>query len=163
MSEGRVEGIFIAPDFEAPLHEVPEVVATAGKGLEGDRYHRDNLPDDERDEPGREITLIQAESLERLTEETGIVLGPGESRRQVVTRGIELLSLVGKRFMVGEVECVGVEDNPSCNHLQKLTQPGVLRGLARSGGIRGDILRSGTIRPGDAIREVPGSAPTDAA
>ena len=163
MSEGRVEGIFIAPDFEAPLHEVPEVVATAGKGLEGDRYYRDNLPEKERDEPGREITLIEAESLERLAEETGIVLAPGESRRQVVTRGVRLLELVGKRFMVGEVECVGVEDNPSCNHLQKLTQPGVLRGLARSGGIRGDILSGGTIRPGDTIREVPDSAPSEAA
>ena len=163
MSEGRVEGIFIASDFEAPLHEVPEVVATAGKGLEGDRYHRDTLPEDKRDEPGREITLIQAESLERLAEETGIVLGPGESRRQVVTRGVELLSLVGKRFMVGEVECIGVEDNPACSHLQKLTQPGVLRGLARSGGIRGDILSGGTIRPGDTIREIPDSAPADAA
>ena len=90
------------------------------------------------------------------------MLGPGESRRQITTRGVRLLPLVGKRFYVGEVECIGIEDNPSCNHLQKLTQPGVLRGLARSGGIRADILSSGTIRTGDAIREVPDRAPAEA-
>ena len=158
MSEGRVEGIFIAPEHSAPVYEVPEIAAIAGEGLEGDRHFGDH----DGEEPGRDITLIEAESLERLTEDTGIVLGPGESRRQITTRGVRLLPLVGKRFMVGEVECLGIEDNPSCNHLQKLTQPGVLRGLARSGGIRADILTSGTIRPGDAIREVPDRASAEA-
>jgi MOSC domain-containing protein YiiM len=158
VSEGTVEGIFIGPGHSGPVHEVPEVVAAAGKGLEGDRHYGDH----QQAEPGRDLTLIEAESLERLAEETGIVLGPGESRRQITTRGVRLLPLVGKRFMVGEVECIGIEDNPSCNHLQKLTQPGVLRGLARSGGIRADILSGGTIRPGDAIREVPDRAPAEA-
>jgi MOSC domain-containing protein YiiM len=158
VSEGRVDGIFIGPEVAGPLHEVPEVAAIAGRGLEGDRYYGDH----EGDEPGRYLTLIEAESLERLTDETGIVLGPGESRRQITTRDVRLLPLVGKRFYVGEVECIGIEDNPSCNHLEKFTQPGVLRGLARSGGIRADILGSGTIRTGDAIREVPDRAPAEA-
>jgi MOSC domain-containing protein YiiM len=158
MSEGRVEGIFIGPEHSGPVQEVHEVEATAGQGLAGDRYFGDHSSV----EPGRDITLIEAESLERLTEETGIVLGPGESRRQITTRDVRLLELVGRRFYVGEVECVGIEDNPSCNHLQKLTQPGVLRGLARSGGIRADIVSGGTIRTGDAIREVPDRAPAEA-
>jgi MOSC domain-containing protein YiiM len=158
MSEGVVEGIFIGPDHSGPVHEVPEVEATPGMGLAGDRHFADHADE----EPGRDITLIEAESLERLADETGIVLGPGESRRQITTRGVRLLELVGKRFYVGEVECLGIEDNPSCNHLQKLTQPGVLRGLARSGGIRADIVGGGTIRTGDAIREVPDRAPAKA-
>jgi MOSC domain-containing protein YiiM len=158
MSEGRVEGIFIGPEHSGPVYEVPEVEATPGQGLAGDRHFGDHSDE----EPGRDITLIEAESLERLTEETGIVLGPGESRRQITTRGVRLLELVGRRFYVGEVECVGIEDNPSCNHLQKLTQPGVLRGLAHSGGIRADIVGGGTIRTGDAIREVPDRAPAEA-
>jgi MOSC domain-containing protein YiiM len=158
MSEGRVEGIFIGAEHSGPVHEVPEVEATPGRGLTGDRHFGDHS----NTEPGRDVTLIEAESLERLTEETGIVLGPGESRRQITTRGVRLLELVGKRFYVGEVECLGIEDNPSCNHLQKLTQPGVLRGLARSGGIRADIVGGGTIRTGDAIREAPDRAPAEA-
>ena len=158
MIEGLVEGIFIGPEHAGPLHEVAEAEAIPGRGLSGDRYFADHA----EQEPGRDITLIEAESLERLTEETGIVLGPGESRRQITTRGVRLLELVGKRFLVGEVECLGIEDNPSCNHLQKLTQPGVLRGLARTGGIRADIVSGGTIRTGDAIREVTDRAPAEA-
>jgi MOSC domain-containing protein YiiM len=158
VSEGLVEGIFIGPEHSGPIHEVAEVEATPGKGLSGDRYFTEHA----EEEPGRDITLIEAEALERLADETGIVLGPGESRRQITTRGVRLLELVGKRFYVGDVECLGIEDNPSCNHLQKLTQPGVLRGLARSGGIRADIVSGGTIRTGDAIREVPDRAPAEA-
>jgi MOSC domain-containing protein YiiM len=163
LSEGRVEAIFIGPEQSGSLGEVPEVAAVAGKGLEGDRYFGDNLSPAEREEPGRHITLIEAEALEALAEEHGIELGPGESRRQIHTRGVRLNPLVGKRFLVGDVECVGVELCEPCNHLQKLTQPGVMRGLVHRGGLRADILSGGVIRPGDPIREVPDRAEAPAA
>jgi MOSC domain-containing protein YiiM len=163
LSDGRVEAIFIGPDKAGPLAEVPEVVAVAGKGLEGDRKWIDKLPPAARKEPGRHLTLIEAEALEALAEEHGIELGPGESRRQIVTRGVRLNPLVGKRFLVGDVECVGVELCEPCNHLQSLTQPGVMRGLVHRGGLRADLLTGGTIRPGDSIREVPDRAEAPAA
>ena len=152
MSEGRVEAIYVGRVESGPLAEVPEVAAVAGHGLEGDRNYRENPPPGE--EAGRDLTLIEAEAVEALAAEHGIELGPGESRRQIQTRGIRLNPLVGKRFMVGEVECVGIELCEPCNHLQKLTQPGVIRGLAHRGGLRADILSGGTIRPGDPVREV---------
>ena len=93
--------------------------------------------------PGRELTLIEAEAIEGLAREHGIELGPGESRRNVVTRGIGLNELVGRRFTVGEVECVGTELCDPCSHLQKLTRPGVLEGLANRGGLRADIVSAG--------------------
>jgi MOSC domain-containing protein YiiM len=156
LSEGRVEAIFIGPVESGPLGEVPEVMAVAGHGLEGDRNFRENPPPGE--EAGRDLTLIEAEALEALAAEHGIELGPGESRRQLVTRGARLNPLVGKRFLVGEVECVGVELCEPCSHLQSLTQPGVMRGLAHRGGLRADVLTGGTIRPGDPVREVPDRA-----
>ena len=64
----------------------------------------------------------------------------------MLTRGIRLNDLVGKRFTVGEVECVGQELCEPCNHLQGLTQPGVLRGLVHRGGLRADIVSGGTDR-----------------
>ena len=154
MSDGRVEAIYIGPDTAGPLGEVPEVEAVAGKGLVGDRKHWDALGEGKREEPGRNITLIEAEALEALAEEHGIELGPGESRRQIITRGARLNPLVGKHFLVGEVECVGIELCEPCAHLQSLTQPGVMRGLVHRGGLRADILKGGTIRPGDAVREI---------
>ncbi|HEY7633790.1 MAG TPA: MOSC domain-containing protein [Thermoleophilaceae bacterium] len=156
MSEGRVEAIYIGPVEAGPLGEVPEVEAIAGHGLVGDRQYRENPPPDE--ESGRDITLIEVEALQALKAEHGIELGPGESRRQVHTSGIRLNPLVGKRFLVGEVECIGVELCEPCNHLQSLTPPGVLRGLVHRGGLRADILSGGTIRPGDPVREVPDRA-----
>jgi MOSC domain-containing protein YiiM len=158
VSDARVEGIFIAEVAEAATVSVPEVRAVAGKGLEGDRKHRDRLPAQDAEKPGRELTLIEAESLEALAAERGIDLGPGEGRRQIVTRGVRLNPLVGRRFLVGEVECVGVELNEPCAHLEAMTQPGVMRGLVHRGGLRADIVKGGIIRPGDPIREVPNSA-----
>jgi MOSC domain-containing protein YiiM len=151
-ADGHVQAIYIGPVEAGPLGEVHEVEAVAGHGLIGDRHYRDNPPPDE--EAGRDITLIEAEAVEALAAEHGIELGPGEARRQIYTRGVRLNPLVGKRFKVGEVECVGVELCEPCNHLQKLTHPGVLRGLVHRGGLRADILSGGTIRPGDPVREV---------
>ena len=69
----------------------------------------------------------------------------------MLTRGIRLNDLVGERFTVGEVECVGQELCEPCNHLQGLTQPGVLRGLVHRGGLRADIVSGGRIAVGDEV------------
>lgn len=157
-AEGHVEAIFIGPDRAGPLSEVREVEAVAGKGLVGDRKHWDALAPGKRGEPGRNITLIEAEALEGLAAEHGIELGPGESRRQIVTRGMRLNPLVGKRFLVGDIECLGVELCEPCAHLQSLTPPGTMRGLVHRGGLRADILSGGTIRAGDPVRAAPDRA-----
>jgi MOSC domain-containing protein YiiM len=158
VTNGRVEGIYVAPEPEAPTAPVEEIRAVAGKGLEGDRKHRDRMPAAKAAKPGRDLTLIEAEAIEALARETGIELEPGESRRQVVTRGIRLNDLVGRRFSVGPLECIGIELCEPCSHLESLTQPGVLRGLVHRGGLRADILRGGTLRPGDAVRPLPDDA-----
>ena len=68
-------------------------------------------------------------------------LAPAEApRRNVVTRGIDLNALVGRRFRVGEVECVGQRLCEPCAHLQRLTEPGMLRALVHRGGLRADML-----------------------
>ena len=70
----------------------------------------------------------------------------------MLTRGIDLNALVGHRFYVGEVECRGDRLCDPCSYLQKMTKPGVLRGLANRGGLRADVLGAGTIRVGDPVR-----------
>jgi MOSC domain-containing protein YiiM len=145
---GRVEAINIASELEGECRPVEDVQALAGQGLRGDRYFADApRPQGE----GRDITLIQAEALEGLHAEHGIELTGAESRRNVLTRGIDLNALVGRRFTVGEAECVGIELCEPCNHLQKMTQHGVLRGLVHRGGLRADVVRGGRISVGDAV------------
>ena len=114
------------------------------EGVVGDRY-----------ENARDLTLIEAEALESFVADTRIELSHAESRRQVLTRGIRLNDLVGKRFMVGGVECVGQELCEPCNHLQALTRPGVLRGLVHRGGLRADIVSGGRIAVGDRVSSGP--------
>jgi MOSC domain-containing protein YiiM len=81
-------------------------------------------------------------------------LGLGETRRQVTVRGVELDDLVGKRFRVGEVECVGVELCEPCLHLQEMTRPGIIKELVHRAGINADIVVGGTIRVGDPVVEL---------
>ena len=66
-------------------------------------------------------------------------------------RGVRLNDLVGKRFSVGGVECVGVELCEPCSHLESLTRPGIMRDLVHRGGLNADILVGGTISVGDAV------------
>ena len=77
---------------------------------------------------------------------------PGDARRNVVTRGVDLNALAGRRFAIGEVEIAGRRWCEPCAVLQRLTTPGVLRGLVHRGGLRADILGGGTIARGDAVR-----------
>ena len=144
-SAGTVEQIAITSEPHALPAPVPSVRAEAGHGLEGE-YHWSATP-----EPGQSVTLIAAEALEGLREDTGIDLSHEASRRNILTRGIELNALVGRRFAVGAVECVGTELCEPCNTLAKLTERGVLRGLVHRGGLRADILSGGEIAVGDAV------------
>src|SRR5262249_4215891 len=100
---------------------------------------------------GRALTLIAAEAVEAMEREHGISIEPRESRRNVVTRGIDVNALVGKTFHVGEVECLGVRLCEPCTDLQGMTKPGVIKGLAHRGGLNTDILSDGEIRVGDAV------------
>ncbi len=142
---GRVEGIFIGPEYELP-EPVQSVRAFAGRGLEGNRYFFDaDAP------PGRALTLIAAEALAEGEAESGIELGAAESRRNVLTRGIDLNGLVGERFRVGDVECVGVELCEPCTTLEKLTRPGVIKAYVHRSGLNADILTDGEISVGDVV------------
>jgi MOSC domain-containing protein YiiM len=134
----RVESISIGPS-EA-LASVESVSAVAGCGLEGDRHFRAGGA-----RPGQALTLIEAEALE------DVELAGTESRRQVVVRGVRLNDLVGKRFSVGGVECVGVELCEPCAHLESMTRPGIMRDLVHRGGLNADIVVGGTISVGDAV------------
>jgi hypothetical protein len=141
---GTVAGILVAAAAEAPLLPVAAAEALPGRGLNGDRYANGAGT---FSAPGRgyELTLVEAEVLDE------IELSWEEARRNVVTRGIALNALVGKRFRIGAVECVGRRLAEPCAHLEQLARPGLLRPLVHRGGLRADILSGGTISVGDGI------------
>src|SRR5919204_5712916 len=147
MDEGRVVGIFLTPEHGELPESVERARALAGKGLEGNRYfYADGYAPD-----GRALTLNAAEALDAFESETNIVLSAAETRRNVLTRGMDVNALVGKRFRIGDVECRGVELCEPCTHLQSMTQPGVLNGLVHRAGLNADILNDGEIAVGDPV------------
>jgi mutator protein MutT len=151
-TEGVVEAIHLAAAAGEPVREVELVRANAGVGLEGDRYAlgRGHYSPDLR--VSRDLTLIEAEVIEDLARDHGIQLAPGETRRNLTTRGIRLNDLVGRRFWVGEVLCEGTRLCEPCRYLTELTGKPLLRALVHRGGLRADIVRGGRIRRGDRLR-----------
>ena len=142
---GSVACLLVAPKAEAPLVRIERVQAVAGRGLEGDRYFAGAGT---FSGPGRgyQLTLVQAEALE------AVGLAWEDARRNIVTRGIDLNALVGRRFYVGSVECVGRRLAEPCAHLEKLTRPGLLRPLIHRAGLRADVLTGGVIEVNDEVR-----------
>ena len=110
-------------------------------GLEGDRHFQAAGETG----PGEALTLVE----EEVVGEVG--LPPGGTRRQVTVRGVRLNELIGRRFMVGEVECYGVEICEPCVMLERNTRPGIIRDLVHRGGINADILTDGVISVGDEV------------
>jgi MOSC domain-containing protein YiiM len=141
---GRLEAIHVHRGRSAPMVRVDEAELEAGFGIRGD--DKAGLPI-----PGTNLTLIAAEGIEAAVAESGIQLTAIETRRNLLTRGVELDALVGRRFRVGAAVCLGVKTATPCNHLEELTRPGVRAAIGGRAGLRADILAGGVIRPGDVI------------
>jgi len=150
---GSVEHIHIAEAAGAPMQRLEEAFALRDIGLAGDRYAlgagfwRDA-------KVSRDLTLIESEALKELERVAGVALEPGEARRNVTTRGIDLNRLVGKTFWVGDALCRGTHLCEPCRHLEELTEKRLLRSLVHHGGLRARVLNSGLIRVGDPVSVV---------
>ncbi|MCX9157688.1 MOSC domain-containing protein [Niveibacterium sp. 24ML] len=142
----RVIKILIAAQ-DAPMNSVQQVDAVAGCGLRGDRYFK---PDGNAD-PASQITLIERECIDAFVAETGLALSHDQPRRNLVTEGVRLNDLCGKRFRVGDVELEGIELCEPCSTFAQRTYRQVVKTFVGKGGLRARIVTSGTINVGDAI------------
>jgi MOSC domain-containing protein YiiM len=139
----RVEAIHLGAPKTPELWTVECVRAVAGKGLEGDRYFFESGA-----KPGQALTLVEQDVVE------DVGLSPGATRRQLTVSGTGLNDLIGKRFRVGAVECYGVELCEPCDHLERMTRPGIIKDLVHRAGINADVLSDGIISVGDEVSEL---------
>jgi MOSC domain-containing protein YiiM len=153
MFKGEVVSIFIAPEEGAPTVEVTEIRAVEGAGLEGDRYFSKSGTMSKKNKPERQVTLIESEAIDAVTRDYDIDFGLGDSRRNIVTRGVPLNHLVGQEFNVGEARLRGIKLCDPCGYLESLTAEGVRKALANRGGLNAQILSGGVIRPGDEVSD----------
>jgi MOSC domain-containing protein YiiM len=150
--QGVVEAIYVSPRGGEPMRGVAEAKAAEGVGLLGDRYSMRSGFWTGVDEC--EVTLIEAEDLEEIERHSKVKVTNGEHRRNLVTRGVRLSALNGKRFQVGEAVLEYERPRPPCSYIQSLTEPGITRALARAGGVCARVVKSGWIRVDDSIKVV---------
>jgi MOSC domain-containing protein YiiM len=148
---GRVTHLFIAPERGAPMMRKRAVEAVAGTGLAGDRY----IDVRHRSGPDNQVTLIELENIQEFTAMTGLALTPGMPRRNIVTEGVRLNDLCGKRFAVGEALFEGVELCEPCRVFAQRTHREVLAFFKGRGGLRARIVTAGRIQLGDPVRGSP--------
>ncbi len=120
------------------LMEVSEVECVAGRGLRGDRFF-DYKPDYKG-----QVTFFAAEVFKAIRRELSLVLpSPAVFRRNIITEGVDLATLIGQRFFLQGVELEGTEECRPCYWMDQAVGPGAEAWLRGRGGLRCRILSDG--------------------
>ena len=143
----KVFKLGITSNNNKKIEEVESIEVLANKGVVGDR-HFDNYND-----PYCQLSLIEAENIDEYNLKFGLNIPYLDFRRNIITKGIKLNDLVGKRLLVGNVEVEGIDLCRPCRHLtEMLDQENILKEFLRKGGLRCQILSSSKIKVGDSIK-----------
>jgi MOSC domain-containing protein YiiM len=148
---GTLLHTFLAEAAGVEMLECDGVRLVAGHGVEGDRYANGVGYYSHRPHEDRQVTLIEIETLEALARDHGIDLAPDETRRNLVTRGVPLNHLVGRRFRVGDALLFGGRLNVPCKYLERLLDKPVMEPLINRSGLNCRIITGARVRPGDVI------------
>jgi MOSC domain-containing protein YiiM len=124
------------------MRSLDAVVAEAGKGLVGDRYHGTRH---------RHVTVQSQEMLDHAADALGYQFDPGATRRNLTVDAGEIPTQPGERLRIGDVELEVVRVAAPCRLLDDVIGPGAAAALRRRAGSACRVLTSGTIRIGDAV------------
>jgi MOSC domain-containing protein YiiM len=150
---GRVEWIGLSPEPRGAIRAVEAAHARVGTGLDGD-HHSKNRPGG-----NRQVTLIQQEHLPVIAALAGTRdAAPELLRRNIVVSGINLLSLKGLRFRLGEAVLEGTGPCDPCSRMEENLGPGGFQAMRGHGGLTARVLEDGTVRVGDRVEVLPGTA-----
>ena len=143
----KVLKLGIVKDSNKIIEEVTSIEVIANKGVVGDRHY------DEYNDPYNQLTLIESENIDYYNTKYGLDISYKDFRRNIVTKGIQLNELIGKKLKIGDVEVEGIDLCRPCRHLtETLNQPNILKEFLRRGGLRCQILSSSKINVNDEIK-----------
>tara|TARA_Y100001970_G_scaffold292583_1_gene434468 strand:- start:2281 stop:2727 length:447 start_codon:yes stop_codon:yes gene_type:complete len=144
---GKVLKLGITANSNQPIKEVTSIEVLANKGVVGDRHFH------EFNDPYNQISLIESENIDDYNIKFGLKIPYLDFRRNVITKGIQLNDLIGKKLKVGSVKLEAIDLCRPCRHLtEMLNQDNVLKEFLRKGGLRCQILSSSNINVGDNIK-----------
>ncbi len=130
---------------ENPTVEVPTIMCRAGHGVEGDRFF------DYKEDYKGQITFFAWDIYVAARGRFNVpALSPGAFRRNVVIEGVDVNSLIGRRFSLGGVEFEGTVESKPCYWMDQAVGPGAEEWLRGNGGLRAKILRDGPLAVGPA-------------
>ena len=139
--------IGIAAQNNKEIKEVNHIDVIANKGVVGDRHFS------EFNDPYNQLSLIESENIDYYNIKYGLNIPYIDFRRNIITKGIRLNDLIGKKFLVGEVELEGIDLCRPCRHLcELLDQDNIIKEFLRRGGLRCQILSSSSIEIGNKIK-----------
>jgi len=128
------------PAGDNPTLEVEEVRCVARSGIEGDRFF--NFKEDYKGQ----ITFFASEVYDRLRRDLGVDAAPSVFRRNAITRGVDLNTLIGKKFEIQGVQFEGVAECKPCYWMDTAFAPGAEAAMQGYGGLRARILTDGVLR-----------------
>jgi len=143
----KVYKLGITNNNNKKIREVNSIEVLANQGIIGDRHFK------EFNDPYSQLSLIESENIDYYNIKYGLNIPYIDFRRNIITKGIRLNDLVGKKFLVGEVELEGVDLCRPCRHLcELLDQDNIIKEFLRRGGLRCQILSSSSIEVGNKIK-----------
>jgi len=139
--------IGIADKNNQLIQEVNSIEVLANQGIIGDRHFK------EFNDPYNQLSLIESENIDNYNIKYGLKIPYIDFRRNIITKGIKLNDLVGKKFKIGKVELEGIDLCRPCRHLcEILNQDNIIKEFLRGGGLRCQILSSSHIEVGNKIK-----------
>lgn len=140
------------PAGEHPITEHDSIELVAGRGIRGDRYF------DWKEDYKGQITLIDIRVVDEVRAHAEDPDLPASAfRRNVVTGGVDLNQLIGRRFRLGGVLLAGTEECRPCYWMDAACgKPGTEELMKGRGGLRCRILEEGVIKVGEtSLEEIP--------
>ena len=143
----KVYKLGITNNNNQKIREVNSIEVLANQGIIGDRHFK------EFNDPYNQLSLIESENIDYYNIKYGLNIPYIDFRRNIITKGIRLNDLIGKKFLVGEVELEGIDLCRPCRHLcELLDQDNIIKEFLRRGGLRCQILSSSSIEIGNKIK-----------
>ncbi|HZD64983.1 MAG TPA: MOSC domain-containing protein [Acidimicrobiales bacterium] len=146
-----VTALFVAPGAGAPMRGLDRARLLPGRGLEGDRYAAGTGTWSADRALWSDVTLVASEALAVVAAGLAADLAPGWSRRNVVTTGVDLDGLIGRRFRIGDALLWGERPCHPCAHLDRMSGVPLRPALRGRGGLRAGVLAGGELAVGHPV------------
>ena len=151
---GRVASLHLHPaESGAPLEDVEAVEVTQAKGIVGDHRYYGRLSGTTGQPTRRQVSLIEREQIAEHAAALGLAsISPGAVRSNIETLGLDLIGLLGCEVEIGDAVLLFHSPRDPCSKMDAICQGLRQRMMDRRQGVMAEVVRSGRIRVGDAIR-----------